>query len=121
MMNADQRGHLEAHVLGQVVVDPPAELDRLDDGGEVVVGQDHHRGALRDLGAGDAHGDADVGLLEGRRVVHAVAGHGDDVALLLEQAHQADLVFRRHAGDHADVVQAASSARRRSWPRTARR
>ena len=105
MMKRDQRRHLEAHVLGQVVVDPAAELDRLDDGGEVVVGQDHHRRPLGDLGAGDAHRHADVGLLEGRRIVHAVAGHRDDVAFLLQQAHQPDLVLRRHARDHADVGQ----------------
>ena len=39
-------------------------------------------GALhRDVGAG-AHRDADVGLREGRRVVDAVAGHGDAFARL---------------------------------------
>ena len=33
-------------------------------------------GALGDLGAADAHGDADVGVLERGGVVHAVACHG---------------------------------------------
>ena len=87
----------------EVVVELAAVLDRPHDGGEVVVGQDHHRGVLRHLGAGDAHGHADVGLLERRRVVHAVAGHGDDVALLLRACDQADLVLRRHAGHDADL------------------
>ena len=103
----DQRGHLEADVLGEVVVDAPTELDGLDDGGEVVVGQDHDRGFLGDLGAGDAHGHADVGLLQRRRVVDAVAGHGDDVLLFLEQVDEADLVLGRDARDHADVGQVA--------------
>ena len=76
-----------------------------DDGGEVVVGQDHHRRVLGHFGAGDAHRDADVGLLERRCVVHSVTGHGDDVGLPLQRADQADLVLRRHAGNDADVVE----------------
>ena len=104
-MKPDQRGHLEADVLREVVVELAAVLDGSHDGGEVVVGEDHHRGVLRHLGAGDAHGHADVGLLERRRVVHAVAGHRDDVALLLERVDEADLVLGRHPGDHADLGQ----------------
>ena len=109
-----EHAHLEADVLAQVVVEPAPELDGLDDRREVVVGQDHRRGLLRDLGAGDAHGDADVGPLERRRVVHAVAGHGDDVALALERVDQADLVLRRDARDDADAVDLVRGLRRRS-------
>ena len=97
--------HLEADEVEQVVVDVTAILHRLDDGGEVVVGQDHHRRALGDFGAGDAHGHADVGFLQRRGIVDAIAGHGHDVLLLLEQRHQPDLVLRRHTGHHADLVQ----------------
>ncbi len=100
---AHQGGHLEADVLGEVVVELPAVLHGTDDGGEVVVGEDHHRGVLGHLGAGDAHGHADVGLLERRGVVHAVAGHRHDVVLLLEGVDQADLVLRGHSGDHAEL------------------
>ena len=60
-MNAAQRDHLEADVLHQVVVDRPAALDRGHDRREVVVGKDHDPGFLGHLGAGDAHGDPDVG------------------------------------------------------------
>ena len=43
----------------------------------LVVG-DHDPGrALGDLRAGDAHRDADIGARQRRRVVDAVAGHGD--------------------------------------------
>ena len=84
-MKPTRHAHLEADVLGEVVVEAAAELDRLDDGGEVVVGEDHRRGLLGDLGAGDPHRDADVGLLQRGRVVDAVAGHRDDVALPLER------------------------------------
>ena len=107
----EQAGHLEPDVAHQVVVEGAAQLDRLDDRREVVVGQDHHRGLLGDLRAGDAHRDADVGLLQGRRVVHAVAGHRDDVALALEDVDEVDLVLRRDAGDDADVVDLASDRR----------
>ena len=99
-----QHAHLEADVLDEVVVEPAAELDGLDDRREVVVGEDHRRGLLGDLGAGDAHRDADVGALERRRVVDAVAGHPDDVPLALEDVDEADLLLGRHARDHADLV-----------------
>ena len=101
---ADQQADLEPDVLLEVVVQPAAQLDRLHDRREVVVGEDHVGGLLRDLGARDAHGHADVGLLEGRRVVHAVARHGDDVALLAQHVHEVDLVLGGDAGDDADVV-----------------
>ena len=46
---------------------------------EVALEQ-RHAGALdRDVGA-SAHGDADIGRGERRRIVDAVAGHGDDAA-----------------------------------------
>jgi hypothetical protein len=40
---AEQAADLEPDVPGEVVIQPAAEFDGLDDGGEVVVGQDHHR------------------------------------------------------------------------------
>ena len=45
---------------------PRPFLDGGDDGGEIVVGQDHVRRALGHVGAGDPHGAADVRRLEGR-------------------------------------------------------
>ena len=77
---AGQHDHLDPDVLHQVVVEAAAALDRGHDRGEVVVGEDHLGRVLGDLGAGDPHGHADVGAGQRRRVVHAVAGHGDDVA-----------------------------------------
>ena len=72
-------------------------LDGADDGGEVVVLQDHVAGVLGDVGAGDAHRDADVGLLERGRVVDAVAGHRDDLAIALQRLDDAQLVLGGHA------------------------
>ena len=114
---AKQRGVQNAedgrHVAGQqeldgvfdVGVDISSVGDRLDDGGKVVVGQDHRGRILGNLGAGDAHCDADVRLLERRRVVDAVAGHRDDLALLLPCVDDADLMLRRYAGVDRDVLQ----------------
>ncbi len=79
--------------LGEVVEDPAAFFDGGFDGGEVVVGEHHVRGFLGDLGAAEAHGDADVGLLQRGRVVDAVAGHGHDVVAGLEAFDEAELLF----------------------------
>ena len=81
---------------------PPSTA--VDDGGEVVVGEDHVAGFLGHLGAGDAHRDADVGALQRRSVVDPVAGHRDDVALALQHVDEAHLVLGRDAGDDADAV-----------------
>ena len=104
---SEQARHLEADEAHHVVVDGAPQADRLDDRRVVVVGQDHHRGLLGDLRPGDAHGDADVGLLERRRVVDAVAGHPDDVALLAQDVDEVDLVLGRDTGDDADAVDLA--------------
>ncbi len=96
-----QDGQLHLDVGGDPPVDVAAQVDCLDQGGEVVVGQDDLGGLLGDFGAA-AHGDADVGLLEGGGVVDRVAGHRDDLAVLLHELGQPKLVFR---GDPAEDVQ----------------
>ena len=100
----EQARHLEPDVAHQVVVQGTALFDGAHDRREVVVRQDHHRGLLGDLGPGDAHGHADVGHLERRRVVHAVARHRHDMALAAEDLDQPDLVLRSDPGDDADVI-----------------
>ena len=64
---------------------------------------DHVAGLARRLRAG-LHGDADVGLRQRRRVVGAVAAHGDEPALGLLGADVAQLVLGRRLGD--EVVDA---------------
>src|SRR4029434_5939091 len=46
------------------------------------------------------HGDPDGRLLERRRIVHTVAGHGDDHAVGLPGAYDAELVLGRDARVH---------------------
>ena len=115
MLNADRREeeehqrqqlrHLVAHVRHDLVVDAPADLDGVHERPEVVVGEDHPSGLLGHLAAA-AHGHADVGLLEGGRVVHGVAGHRDDQALLLHGPREAQLVLRRDAAEHVQLREA---------------
>ena len=50
--------------------------------GRVAVEVDHVAGFARGLRAG-VHRDADIGLGERGRVVGAVAGHGDEMAVCL--------------------------------------
>ena len=110
---ADEHAEDARHIARQEEIDgvfdvgihAPAVDHRLDDGGEVVVREDHGRGVLADLGAGDAHGHADIGGLEGGGVVDAVAGHGDNAALPLPGPHNADLVLRGHPGVDRDLLQ----------------
>ncbi len=99
---AEVRRELEADEFDDVVVDGPPLLDRADDGREIVVGKDHARGALRDLGPG-AHRDADVRLSKGRCVVHPVAGDGDDVLSGLQCRHDAQLVLGGDAREDGDA------------------
>ena len=61
-----------ADELFHVVVDGASFLDGGDDRREVVVGEHHLRGGLGDRRA-RAHRDADLGLLQRRRVVDTVA------------------------------------------------
>ena len=86
--------------LLQVVEDEATLLHAGHDRGEVVVEQDHVGRLFAHVAAGDAHGDADVGLLERRRVVDAVAGDGHDGALALTALHNDQLLLRRGAREH---------------------
>ena len=56
------------------------DLDDVDQLGRIAVEVDHVAGFARGLRAG-VHRDAHVGLRERRRVVRAVAGHGDEMTL----------------------------------------
>ena len=84
-----QFGNVRAQNIGEEFADVVEHrapfLDGGDDAGEVVVEQNQVGRFLGHVGTAHAHGDADVGGLQRRRVVHAVAGHGDDLALFLQR------------------------------------
>src|SRR5829696_5357825 len=81
--------------LADVVVDDPTLLDGSHDGREVVVSQHHVGRFLRDVGARYAHRHSYLGLSQGRGVVYAVAGHGNDVVLVLQGFDYIEPVLRR--------------------------
>ena len=113
---ADERGDKHREDLGKVgrkqelddladvVVDATALFAGTDDGGEVVVGKHHVGDVLGDIGTGDAHAHADVGALDGRGVVDAVARHGHDLVARLPSLDDAGLVLGLDAGVHAVVL-----------------
>ena len=52
------------------------------------------------------HGDADIGLFEGRRIVDPVAGDRHHLAAALQRLNDAQLLLRRGAGkDHLGLFQ----------------
>ena len=113
---ADERGDKHREDLGKVgrkqelddladvVVDATALFAGTDDGGEIVVGKHHVGDVLGDIGTGDAHANADVGALDGRGVVDAVARHGHDLVARLPSLDDAGLVLGLDAGVHAVVL-----------------
>ncbi len=98
-------GKQERDGVFDVGVDAAAVDHRLDNGGEIVVRQDHGGGVLAHLSAGDTHGHADVRLFQGGRVVDAVAGHGDDAAAALPGVDDADFMLRGDTGVDRDAGQ----------------
>ena len=101
---SDVRRQHEKHSLLDVVVDRAPFLYGGGDRGEVVVGQ-HHLGRLfGNLGALDSHCDANIGFLEGRRIVHAVAGHRHDLLVRLDRLDETELVLRAGAREDVDVA-----------------
>ena len=96
-------GHDVADELEDVAVNPAAVPHGFHNGSEVVVEQNHVGRFLRYLGAVDAHGDADVGILERGRIVYAVAGHGHELVPGLQRLHDAQLLGRVDAGVYPHV------------------
>ena len=86
----------------------PRADDGVDDGRKARRGQDQGRGTARGIGR-PAHRDAAIGLPKGRRVVHPVAGHRDDMAALLQGLDDFVFVLRKHP---AEAVGALDRGRR---------
>jgi len=61
----------------------------MHDRAEVVVGKHHMRRLSRYIAAPTAHSDTDMGLFQGRSVVHTVSGDGDDLAKIAQTGDDA--------------------------------
>src|SRR5512143_2372189 len=82
--------------LFDIGVDGPAFFYGRHDGGEVVVGEDHGGRLLCHVRAPHAHGNTNVRFFKRRRIIDAVAGHGDDFARFLQARNDPHLMLRRH-------------------------
>ena len=94
--------HDEQDGLLQVVVNATPLFHRAGDGGEVIVRQDHVRRLFGHFRALNAHRNTHVRLTQRRGIVHAVTGHADNFAFVLQRFHQAQLMLR--AGTGEDVI-----------------
>ena len=105
---AEKRGEHEKtdHPEGedQVLVNPAAgqatQPDREGQSPEVIADQHDIRHLQRDIGAGGAHGDPDVGCGQSGGVIHAVADHGDEVARVHQSLQFQHLLVGQKASLH---------------------
>jgi hypothetical protein len=77
----------------------------VEDGREVIVREDHVGGFLGDVGAVHAHGNANIGLFEGWRVIDPISRHGDNIAAGLERPDDLQLVVWIRSRKDGCVVQ----------------
>mmetsp|Transcript_4331 Transcript_4331/g.7584 ORF Transcript_4331/g.7584 Transcript_4331/m.7584 type:complete len:611 (+) Transcript_4331:223-2055(+) len=96
-LGAQVRQHVRDGLL-QVVEHQATFFDAGNDGGEVIVEEDHEGGLLGHVRARYTHGHPDVGALEGRRVIHAIPSHGHNAAALLLLLHNRQLLRRGRPG-----------------------
>merc|ERR1719305_1698285 len=83
-----------------------------DNGGEVVVSEDHLRGGLGNSSAA-AHGNTNLGLLQGGSVVDTITGHGSDLVHALQVLDNLGFVEGFHSGEHARILASHLLLRRR--------
>ena len=88
----------ERHRLAEVIIDAPPQPDGGDDRAEVVVQQDDRCCLARHIGATPPHRHADIGGPERGRVIHPVAGHGNDRAAGLQRLDDPQFLFGQDTG-----------------------
>src|SRR5579875_1365719 len=87
----------EEQVLADIAHRRAAQPIGAGDAGEIAFQQRHPGAFDRDIGAG-SHRDADIGQRQRRRVVDAVARHGDDMALPLQALDDLALLLGQQPG-----------------------
>merc|ERR1711936_634815 len=91
--------------LLHVGVDSATLLNSGDNGGEVIVSEDHFRCGLGNSSAA-AHGNTNLSFLEGRSIVDTVTGHGSDLVHALQVLDNLGLVEGLDSGTHARILDA---------------
>merc|ERR1712212_326113 len=89
--------------LFHVVVDGTTLFNSSPNGGEVVVSKHHLGGRLGD-GSSRTHGNTNLGLLQGRCVIHTITSHGRDLTQALEVLNNLGLVERLHTREETGLV-----------------
>ena len=100
-------GQLEGQEILNVVEDGLALLNRMQDRREIIIRQNHVRRLLGDVGPVHAHCDANIRLLQRRRIVDPVARHGDNIAAGLQGSDDFHLVVRVRPRKDGRVVHGA--------------
>lgn len=70
----------------------------IHDRAEMIFIQDHVRGLLRHFSARPSHGDAGIGLLDGRSIVHPVPGHSHNMSAFLQCGDDPKFMLRCDTG-----------------------
>ena len=96
----------ELNTLANVVVDASSLFARANDGGKVIVSQNHICNALSNIGTSNAHTNTNISAFNGRSIVNAVACHGRDHALLAPGINNANLVLRLNTCVNANCLNA---------------
>uniref|UniRef100_A0A1I8HDJ1 Secreted protein n=1 Tax=Macrostomum lignano TaxID=282301 RepID=A0A1I8HDJ1_9PLAT len=71
-----------------------------NNGSEIVIQQYHVRRLLAHVAPSDAHSNANVRLLQSRRIVHSVPSHRHNIAQLLKCFNNDELLLRTGPGEH---------------------
>jgi len=100
----DVNGQLELKELADVVIDVTAVPDSGQDRAEVVIKERDVTSALGDIGAGNAHGKADIGAVKSRGVVGAITSDGDGLSTTDQAINEHELVIRRRASHDLQLV-----------------
>src|SRR5207248_2121744 len=105
----------EADAEQEVLIDDGARLARqLNQEGQtpqIIVHERDGRAVDGDFAAGRAHRDAHVAGRQRRRVIDAVADHGDPVTAAFHLAHKLDFVLRETLADDFLAADLARDAR----------
>ena len=110
--DADRRETAEKEEVNgatDIRVDPAPFGDGCRQRAVVSARDDEVGGFAGHVGSTTADGDADVGGLERRRVIDAVAGHRDDVARRLESADDGEFVLGRDTREDCGLAQVLPS------------